>query len=169
MATRKIYKKRTPVVEPAMEAPKVSTLDSMAAGPPAPTPTRELGNAPDKPTIGRPLPDGFSNPECGVPGHFCVDIDGNYNPTWVALMVNPGRTTESRLPFLIPEDGSIRKLNLKTGVWADVHPMILNVLADLNYNEITMDYDSKGPITDQGGQVVKAKVPAFHFSYRPSA
>jgi hypothetical protein len=115
---------------------------------------------------GQPLPEDFENPDPGKPGHKCVDIDGNYQPLWTALHIH--RTSDDTPERQFFACG-IRSWRVRTGVWVDVPPEIINILNLTVMSEIEMDITKANPLADRGVERVVREIPRFSTSVVPSA
>ena len=115
---------------------------------------------------GGPLPDDFENPDPGQMGHKCVDIDGNYQPTWTCLHIH--RTSDS-----MPERQffacGVKTWRVRTGMWVDVPPEIINILNLTIMQEIEMDITKANPLADRGVVKTVREIPRFSTSVVPSA
>ena len=76
---------------------------------------------------GKPLPEGFINPDIGTYGHLCIDHMGRYNPEWSQLIINQ-MEDHQRNPhtFNIPQEG---KFNVHLNTWCDAHPGIIEAIS----------------------------------------
>jgi len=115
---------------------------------------------------GKPLPEGFVNPEIGKPGHYCLDPSGNYQPTWASLKIHKtGEDIPERQFF---QNGK-RHWRVQTGVWVDVPPEIINLLECMVLEEVEMDFRTANPLMTGGVSKVVNKIPRFSTSLIPSA
>lgn len=115
---------------------------------------------------GKPLPDDFENPDAGQVGHKCIDIDGNYQPTWTSLHIH--RTSDSMPERQYFACGS-RSWRVRTGLWVDVPPEIITILSLTVMQEIEMDITKANPIADRGVVKTVREIPRFSTSVVPSA
>ena len=118
---------------------------------------------------GKPLPDGFINPLPGEHLHRCVDLKGNYAPDWFAFFLRRDEGMQERIPF---GDGN-GKLTIRTGVWCDVPPHLVNRIASM-YEEIKEMRPTRDPSQLAGGEVgmvltTVRKNPTFSYNSRQSA
>lgn len=121
---------------------------------------------PDGPVIGKQLPEGYPNPDPGEVGHLCLDLAKRYNPQWVSLFINPDPHVQRFLPFT-GADG--KDYQVKVGEWVDVPASIRDSLDMLKYEQIESDINKANPLTQDRVELVKKRVNAFNFSWRPSA
>jgi hypothetical protein len=115
---------------------------------------------------GQPIPDDIENPDPGRPGHYCLDIDGNYQPKWTCLHIHrTSNDTPERQFFACGK----RTWRVKTGQWVDVPPEIITILNLTVMQEIEMDITKANPIADRGVEKVVREIPRFSTSVMPSA
>jgi len=76
---------------------------------------------------GKPLPEGFENPQKGEAGHKCLDPQGNYQPTWYQLKLAKVFDHQQNPQFVGCGD---QAYGVPLDVWVDVPPGVVNVLLD---------------------------------------
>jgi hypothetical protein len=133
-----------------------------------------------QPTPGQPLPRGFKNPPCGTPGHYCLDLKGNYNPEWVQVKIQKRdsqqaerqvfgcralkRDPETKLPKVVGGRWSVQ-----TDVWADAPPYVLAALQECKIPVTQFVRDPELEImTGFGKRMVIREEERFAFSWLPS-
>lgn len=119
-----------------------------------------------KPIAGQPLPHGIVNPPCGTPGHMCLDPKGLYQPTWYSLKIHK---VSDNMPSRQYFNLNGKSWYVTIGVWVDVPPEILIVLADTDQQVISMNIERSNLQTDRGVPVVVDVVPRFSYNSASSA
>lgn len=114
----------------------------------------------------RPLPEGFVNPPCGEPGHFCVDNRGFYQPDWWQLHIDKVHDKQAN-PQAFNLAGQIVRVPLET--WVDVHPAVIIALQDAV--EVFHEHEAKAGDIIAGIPTVhkETKRKRFHWDKYPSA
>ena len=74
-----------------------------------------------------PLPEGFINPSCGKPGHYCVDNAGVYRPEFKQIIV-PKVHDYQQDPQ--PVGCADNTYNVPLDIWVDVPPEVVIVMND---------------------------------------
>ena len=120
----------------------------------------------DQIVSGRPLPEGFENPEIGKLGHYCIDPKGRYQKNWYQLKI--AKTDES-MPSRQYFCNGASEWWVKIGVWVDVPPELMSVLENAEVEVIEMDVRNANLLTDEGVRKVVNKVPRFSYQVLPSA
>ena len=124
-----------------------------------------------KKRAGHPLPEQIENPKIGTIGHYCLDPDGNFQPTWMQLMIH--RTDDSvptRQFFAYNSTkGESKTWYVSTGAWVDVPPELVGVLNDAVVEVIEMNVDKANPSLDPSVEKIVKKVPRFSYNLLPSA
>ena len=116
---------------------------------------------------GKPLPEGVDNPPIGQVGHYCEDPQGNYQPSWMQLMIHKTHDDMPERQYFRSGKASWR---VKTGTWVDVPPEIITLLSNTVVEEIEMDLRTANPLSEDGGvQRVVNRIPRFSTSILPSA
>ncbi len=137
--------------------PKIIEVDEEMPAPAAPK---------RKPIAGVPLPEGFVNAEAGQPDHLCLDPKGRYQPTWSSVYISRSRETPERQYFL---DEKAQPIHVRTDMWVDVPPSVVNALRTCRTARITRGSLSNEGLTSALAEVESAPLPRFQFSVIPSA
>lgn len=119
-----------------------------------------------KPVAGRQLPAGFANPECGAPGHLCVDPQGRYQPTWSALKIYKNNENMPQRQYF---NMNGKAWYVTVGQWVDVPPEILTVLRYTEQQIISMDMTQSALQGDRAVPRVVDTVPRFSYNHIASA
>ena len=125
---------------------------------------------------GEQLPQGFSNPPGGEPGHKCVRVmlAPNkqrfivvYKPGWKQVFIHKvGSEQAERQFFMTMELGPVR---VPTNRWVDVPAEVVAILQDCKYEKTTIDEEAAKKSLLQSAPLTIEYIPRFSFQSMPSA
>jgi len=115
---------------------------------------------------GEVIPSDFPNPEKGDLGHYCMDREGRYQPSWYCLMLHK---YDDRLPSRQFFNDNTETYFVKVGTWVDVPPAVFQVLRGCVIETTSMDYDNTDLVTNDFVPAVVETQPRFAYTILPSA